>query len=74
MYEPIAEDRGIALLIHSPHELSVHGDRDLLIEAAANLVDNAVKFTPEIDRILRETITDPVGPEFMAPPPRSVAA
>jgi aryl-alcohol dehydrogenase-like predicted oxidoreductase len=24
----------------------------------------------EIDRILRESITDPVGPEFMAPPPR----
>ena len=28
----------------------------------------------EIDRILRETISDPVGPEFMAPPPRSIAA
>jgi aryl-alcohol dehydrogenase-like predicted oxidoreductase len=28
----------------------------------------------EIDRILRDTIADPVGPEFMAPPPRSVAA
>jgi aryl-alcohol dehydrogenase-like predicted oxidoreductase len=28
----------------------------------------------EIDRILRETITDPVGPEFMAPPARSLAA
>jgi aryl-alcohol dehydrogenase-like predicted oxidoreductase len=27
----------------------------------------------EIDRILHETITDPVGPEFMAPPPRSAA-
>ncbi|MEN3379363.1 MAG: hypothetical protein V7604_4718 [Hyphomicrobiales bacterium] len=27
----------------------------------------------EIDRILRETITAPVGPEFMAPPARSVA-
>lgn len=25
----------------------------------------------EIDRILRESITDPVGPEFMAPPARS---
>jgi hypothetical protein len=24
----------------------------------------------EIDRILEETITDPVGPEFMAPPSR----
>jgi signal transduction histidine kinase len=46
MYEPIAEDKGIDLLIHSPHELCVHGDRDLLIEAVANLVDNAVKFTP----------------------------
>ena len=28
----------------------------------------------EIDRILQETITDPVGPEFMAPPARGVAA
>jgi aryl-alcohol dehydrogenase-like predicted oxidoreductase len=28
----------------------------------------------EIDRILRETIADPVGPEFMAPPARSDAA
>lgn len=46
MYEPIAENKGIALQIHSPHELSVHGDRDLLIEAVANLVDNAIKFTP----------------------------
>jgi aryl-alcohol dehydrogenase-like predicted oxidoreductase len=28
----------------------------------------------EIDRILRETIADPVGPEFMAPPARDAAA
>src|SRR6202048_3439552 len=28
----------------------------------------------EINRILRETISDPVGPEFMAPPERSIAA
>jgi signal transduction histidine kinase len=46
MYEPIAEDKGIALCINSPHELSAYGDRDLLVEAVANLVDNAVKFTP----------------------------
>src|SRR6266480_3570476 len=46
MYEPIAEDKGIALLTHSPHELNVRGDRDLLIEAVANLVDNAIKYTP----------------------------
>ena len=28
----------------------------------------------EIDRILGETITNPIGPEFMAPPTRSLAA
>jgi hypothetical protein len=28
----------------------------------------------EIDRILRETITDTVGPEFMAPSARNVTA
>jgi aryl-alcohol dehydrogenase-like predicted oxidoreductase len=27
----------------------------------------------EIEKILRETISDPIGPEFMAPPARSVA-
>jgi signal transduction histidine kinase len=46
MYEPIAEDKGVALRICSEHQRSVLGDRDLLIEAIANLVDNAVKFTP----------------------------
>jgi signal transduction histidine kinase len=51
MYEPIAEDKGISLMIHSQHEPNVHGDRDLLIEAVANLVDNAVKFTPAGGRV-----------------------
>jgi signal transduction histidine kinase len=56
MYEPIAEDKGISLEIHSPHELSVHGDRDLLIEAVANLVDNAVKYTPAGGRVEIELV------------------
>ena len=46
MYEPIAEDKGISLSVLSLHAPSVHGDRDLLIEAVANLVDNAIKYTP----------------------------
>jgi signal transduction histidine kinase len=46
MYEPIAEDKSVALVTRSPHDLSAYGDRDLLIEAVANLVDNAIKFTP----------------------------
>jgi signal transduction histidine kinase len=47
LYEPIADDKGVTLRVNSADETTVHGDRDLLFEAAANLVDNAIKFTPE---------------------------
>jgi signal transduction histidine kinase len=46
MYEPIAESKGITLTASIPYQSSVCGDSDLLMEAVANLVDNAVKFTP----------------------------
>ena len=47
LYEPIAEDKGVTLQVDAADAAIVHGDRDLLFEAVANLVDNAVKFTPE---------------------------
>jgi len=47
IYEPIAENKNIALQVAVKHRRSVRGDQDLLIEAVANLVDNAIKFTPE---------------------------
>jgi signal transduction histidine kinase len=51
LYEPIAEIKGIALHIDAIHTPTVDGDRDLLMEAIANLVDNALKFTPEGGRV-----------------------
>ena len=53
LYEPMAEEKHIALQVqvHAGNEPSVHGDRDLLLEAIANLVDNAMKFTPEGGRV-----------------------
>jgi signal transduction histidine kinase len=51
LYEPIAEDKHVALAVEAADEATVHGDRDLLFEAVANLVDNALKFTPEGGRV-----------------------
>jgi signal transduction histidine kinase len=51
LYEPIAEDKKVGLVVAANNEMTVHGDRDLLFEAIANLVDNAVKFTPEGGRV-----------------------
>ncbi|MGA2291294.1 sensor histidine kinase [Bradyrhizobium sp.] len=51
LYEPIAEGKNVALHVDLAHAPVVDGDRDLLMEAVVNLVDNAVKFTPAGGRV-----------------------
>jgi PAS domain S-box-containing protein len=51
LYDPIAENKSVTLQVEAPDGATVHGDRDLLFEAVTNLVDNAVKFTPEGGRV-----------------------
>ncbi len=51
LYAPLAEERGLILLVEDQPDRSVQGDRDLLFEAVANLVDNAVKFSAPGGRI-----------------------
>jgi len=51
LYDPIAENKSVSLHVEAPDSAVVRGDRDLLFEAVANLVDNAVKFTPEGGRV-----------------------
>jgi signal transduction histidine kinase len=47
LFEPLAEEKGIALSIDLDGTAStIEGDRSLIFEAIANLLDNAVKFTP----------------------------
>src|ERR1700676_2560098 len=51
LYEPIADDKNITLHVDLANAPTIDGDHDLLMEAMVNLVDNAVKFTPEGGRV-----------------------
>ena len=44
LYEPLAEDRGLALSVDAPTPAAVNGNRELLSQALANLIDNAIKY------------------------------
>jgi hypothetical protein len=44
LYEPLAEERGIALKVEADGEAPVKGNRELVSQALANLVDNAIKY------------------------------
>ncbi|WP_338759391.1 HAMP domain-containing sensor histidine kinase [Massilia sp. METH4] len=47
LYEPVAEQRGIALARQGRAQGRIQGDHALLFEAFSNLLDNAIKFSPE---------------------------
>jgi signal transduction histidine kinase len=44
LYEPLAEEKGLALKVEAPAEAPVRGNRELVSQALANLVDNAIKY------------------------------
>jgi signal transduction histidine kinase len=44
LYEPSAEEAGLKLSVSTAPDLAVHGNRELIGQALANLVDNAVKY------------------------------
>lgn len=47
LYSPLVEDKQQRLSIHAIDEAHIEGDRDLLFQAISNLLDNAIKYTPE---------------------------
>ena len=47
LYEAVAEERGVTLTADLPVNLPAFGDAALVQQAVANLVDNAVKFSPD---------------------------
>lgn len=47
LYAPLAEERAVVLAAETGQAERIRADRDLLFQAVANLLDNAIKFSPE---------------------------
>lgn len=46
LYEPLCEDKGLEFAAEITEGLRIRGNREFLAQALANLLDNAVKYTP----------------------------
>jgi signal transduction histidine kinase len=46
LYAPLAEEKGVVLEIRPAGSTVIEGNRSLISQALANLVDNAIKYTP----------------------------
>ncbi|MCD6580758.1 MAG: HAMP domain-containing histidine kinase [Desulfuromusa sp.] len=46
LYKPLSEDKGQTIVLEKQRIQSLQGDRDLLFQAFANVLDNAIKYTP----------------------------
>ena len=51
LYQPLIEEKGNKLVLHNAPDVRASGDRDMLFQAVANLLDNALKHTPSEGRI-----------------------
>lgn len=46
LYEAVAEDKQQTLKIQVQSGLEIYGDKDLLFQTVSNVIDNAIKYTP----------------------------
>ncbi|MEM7358916.1 MAG: HAMP domain-containing sensor histidine kinase [Pseudomonadota bacterium] len=51
LYEPLVEEKGQTLDVEISKPMVLEADRDMLFQAFANLLDNAIKYTPEAGKI-----------------------
>ncbi len=65
LYGAVAEEKGIKLAVRAPEHLPVYGDRDLIQQALANLLDNAVKFSPAGGAVRLSASATPAGVEIV---------
>ena len=59
LYAPLAEEKGVSLEIAPSGMTMIDGNRSLISQALANLVDNAIKYTPSGGRVTVSGIGNP---------------
>ncbi len=55
LYEPVCEEKGLDFSTEFERRLDIRGNREFVAQAMANLVDNAVKYTPEGGAVMLRT-------------------
>ena len=61
LYSAVAEENELSLTLQVSGELHVRGDRELIQQAVANLLDNAIKFSPPGSTVTLSGKTEPDG-------------
>ncbi len=61
LYEPLAEERNVRLTLEPSGDVAIEGNRSLIAQALANLVDNAIKYTPAGGHVRLGTAVGPLG-------------
>lgn len=64
LYGAVAEERGAELTCSRNNQLPILGDRDLIQQAIANLLDNALKFSPDHGVIELNAVRSETGVEI----------
>jgi signal transduction histidine kinase len=62
LYRPVAEDKQLKFEYHCMPGMAMRANRHLLAQALANLLDNAVKYTPAGGRVRLDVGRDASGP------------
>ncbi len=64
LYAPLAEEKGIRLAVKPGGPAPIEGNKSLVSQALANLVDNAIKYTPDGGEITLAATETPSGVEL----------
>jgi hypothetical protein len=65
LYEPLAEENKVAMTLTPGAPIGIEGNRSLIAQALANLVDNALKYTPAGGKVRIQTMLTADGADLI---------